>query len=260
MYHEKLGIFTDDSNDVVVFRGSSNETFRAWDLFGNFESFDVFCSWLNSDENNRTLIHQKHFERLWQNDLQGLDVIPLSKKAIEDLKRVAKPSLSDLIEEIQSKQTLKRKPFAFQLETINNWKLNGRHGIVAHATGSGKTFTAVCIIKEHVELGNPAIVVVPSLLLLKQWEDEISKEIPDAKMLLVSGESRIWKRNGVLESYTSPRTTLGKRIIIVTMQTARKAEFCTSVRKGDHLLMVCDEVHRLGSTENKSTGLFTLLM
>ena len=219
VYHEKLGIFTDELCESVVFRGSSNETYRAWNLFGNFESFDVFCSWLNSNDYDRAAIHKAHFEGLWQNDIQGLDVIPLSRKAIEELKRVAKPSLSDLKICVQSEDTFKRSPFTYQLEAINNWKLNGRRGIIAHATGSGKTFTAICIIKEHIESGIPAIVIVPSRLLLRQWETEIKKEIANIKILLVSGESRTWRKRGMLASYTSPRTVLGKRIIIATMQS-----------------------------------------
>jgi superfamily II DNA or RNA helicase len=35
------------------------------------------------------------------------------------------------------------------------------------------------------------------------------------------------------------------------MQTARSAEFIRRVRGGDHLLLVADEVHRTGSTENR---------
>lgn len=43
MYHEKFGIITDEKGNSVAFSGSMNESENAF--LGNYESFDVFCSW-----------------------------------------------------------------------------------------------------------------------------------------------------------------------------------------------------------------------
>src|SRR5436190_748640 len=43
LYHEKIGIFTDEEDNHVAFAGSANET--AGGLVDNFESIKVFWSW-----------------------------------------------------------------------------------------------------------------------------------------------------------------------------------------------------------------------
>lgn len=46
------------------------------------------------------------------------------------------------------------------------------------------------------------------------------------------------------------------RLVLSTMQTASTDEFRAKLRQGDHLFLVADEVHRMGSTENRK--LFSL--
>ena len=47
IYHEKFGIFTDEADNHVVFSGSANESYGG--LVSNFESIDVFRSWIDAD-------------------------------------------------------------------------------------------------------------------------------------------------------------------------------------------------------------------
>ena len=54
IYHEKLGIFTDEQNNHVVFTGSANESAAA--LIGNFECVDVFIFDLLNDGPTHTMI------------------------------------------------------------------------------------------------------------------------------------------------------------------------------------------------------------
>ena len=75
VFHDKIGIFTDDCDNQVSFRGSSNESFSGWDPSGNHESFDAFTSW--SQDKHRVDNHAASFERLWADDEIGLEVVPL---------------------------------------------------------------------------------------------------------------------------------------------------------------------------------------
>ncbi|HEX2926230.1 MAG TPA: transposase [Ruminiclostridium sp.] len=43
MYHEKMGIISDDDGNKVAFLGSMNESATA--MMINYEAIDVFCSW-----------------------------------------------------------------------------------------------------------------------------------------------------------------------------------------------------------------------
>ena len=67
IYHEKLGIFIDKMGDFVTFRGSLNESWNAWCEDGNYEAFDVFCSWNTESDRKRASAHLNYFDFLWMN-------------------------------------------------------------------------------------------------------------------------------------------------------------------------------------------------
>lgn len=67
------------------------------------------------------------------------------------------------------------------------------------------------------------------------------------------GQSR-WRDEDLLAPWT--RSGERARIVLATMQTASTAEFRSGIRQGEHLFLVADEVHRLGSAEHQK--LFTL--
>ena len=49
---------------------------------------------------------------------------------------------------------------------LSSWEARGRRGILEHATGSGKTFTAISAIRDALGKGEVPFVLVPSELLL----------------------------------------------------------------------------------------------
>lgn len=67
MYHEKMGIISDDSGNSVAFSGSLNETLNA--LSFNYETIDVYCSWKTEDA-ERVNDKKEAFERIW-NDIES---------------------------------------------------------------------------------------------------------------------------------------------------------------------------------------------
>jgi superfamily II DNA or RNA helicase len=146
----------------------------------------------------------------------------------------------------------RREPLPHQRNALAAWHENGRRGILEHATGSGKTFTAITALKDHTAAGKPAIVLVPSRLLLEQWNDELRAEIPDAALLLAGGGNSHWKTSNRLQGMTANDGNLGGRIVLATMATAASAEFRASIVESDDLMLVADEVHQLGSPYNSN--------
>jgi len=251
IYHEKLGIFTDSYNNHVSFKGSANETWSAWHERGNHESFDVFRSWASGSEEVRVERHRAYFERLWAGLVRGLEVEPFPNVAIERIRAHAKQS----VEELEMPKTASaRTLLPHQEKVLREWHQKNRRGIVEHATGSGKTFTALTALGEHLHNGHPAVVLVPSQLLFTQWLNEIQTEIPSAVILGAGAGKTSWRTPGRIESFTADDPSLGPRIILSTMQTARTEEFIRRISGGNHLLLIADEVHRTGSHEN--TNLF----
>jgi superfamily II DNA or RNA helicase len=256
VFHDKIGVFTDDSGNQVSFRGSSNESFSGWDPSGNHESFDAFTSW--SQDKHRVDNHAASFERLWTDDEVGLEVVPLPEAAHRQLIReVDSEGLEHAFrkfERLQGEQAKVKKrktPQPHQLEAIRAWEAAGCSGILAHATGSGKTFTALTAMRDWTEGKNPILVLVPSERLLSQWEIEISDELEDVKptILLAGGGNTNWRRPGVLESFLGESDR--RRIVLSTVHTASSTEFIKRTRAShsDQLLLVSDEVHWLGAPE-----------
>lgn len=85
IYHEKLGIFADASENIAAFTSSANESSSA--LIDNFECIDVFCSW-RSGVSNRVLRKAENFQRLWDNDTPNVDVIGFPEAAARSLLRL----------------------------------------------------------------------------------------------------------------------------------------------------------------------------
>lgn len=64
-----------------------------------------------------------------------------------------------------------------------------------HATGSGKTYTAICAIRDALDRHKSVLVLVPSKELLRQWHTEFVDNIRDIdiKYLLCGDGHNNWK-------------------------------------------------------------------
>lgn len=257
MYHEKIGCFLDENNNRVSFIGSANETYSAWAPNGNFESVEVFCSWHSSRESARTRNHELYLRNLIANNVPGVAVIDFPDAARIKLFERARSSIDDLQDppfnessaEHHQDYSLGKNPLPHQRQAIAAWKHANFRGILEHATGSGKTFTAILAIADHVALNQPAIVVVPSQLLQAQWTKEILEAIPQAIILQVGGGHQRWREPYALAGHTAPGVASRPRITIAVMASASLKEFRAKVVAGPHLLVVVDEVHQIGSRE-----------
>lgn len=86
IYHEKVGIFRDNEDNIIAFSGSDNETPGGWE--NNTESFHVFTSW----EDQRHIRPEiETFDRLWNNRLDGTTVIPLPEAVKRNIIRYKEP-------------------------------------------------------------------------------------------------------------------------------------------------------------------------
>ncbi len=85
IFHDKCGIMTDEEGNIICFRGSNNETEAAVDV--NYESFQLTCSWLDSNGFYMQGIKksQDEFERLWNNKKEGLIVMPAEEAIIKEI-------------------------------------------------------------------------------------------------------------------------------------------------------------------------------
>jgi superfamily II DNA or RNA helicase len=255
IFHDKLGLFADDSGHEVSFVGSSNETWNAWDTSGNHEVLEVFRSWGTSDEGARLQRHRAYFDRLWDGDDPGVEVYHLPDAMRERLLTYADPEgITAAVTSVRAAAAGGSRPISprqlqpHQQAVVAAWRAHNR-GLVAHATGAGKTIAALEIVRGWLEQGAPVLILVPSELLLHQWLRELRQELADIRPAILqagAGAGRETWRND-LPDFTRNQLDLGPRVTVATMQTAASALFISQVQQGQHLLLVADEVHRLGA-------------
>lgn len=265
LFHDKVGIFKDKEGNAVAFRGSINETFKGLSNDGNFESLDSFVNWVAGTDIERVNDIDSQFKRIWNNDNEKVrafelpnDIKALIKKHA-DKTRNWEEVLDEVIVSIDEskawsadKKKNGKKPRNHQLDALKAWQDNGRRGIFEHATGSGKTFTAMCAIRRCLEENCPVLVLVPSVGLLDQWYKELKEMFTDMNVqyLLCGGGDSTWKSEMVVQAFTNPLLD-ENRITIAVMDTASSYDFIKEVCPSDKLLLVADEAHRIGSEKRR---------
>lgn len=264
LFHDKVGIFRDSTGSAVGFRGPMNETFKGLSSDGNTESIDVFPNWEESKDALRCQRMIDYFAKLWNKAVPGIAVFDFPDAARKILQhKAAGYNWQELVDEVTvrisvadrwkpDKSPAGKKPRAHQIEALTLWEKHGRRGIFEHATGSGKTFTAICAIRDALEKHESVLVLVPSADLLNQWDNELRENIKGLSVdyLLCGDGNDAWKRAGVLTMWTQPGSEKN-RIIISTMDTATNDLFLANISQGQHLMVVADEVHRLGSQKRR---------
>ena len=262
LFHDKVGILTDAAGDQLAFKGSMNETWPGLARDGNLESVDVFAGWRDDGELSRVRDEVAYFERLWNDLWPGVVVRPFPETARSAIVSSADAGRwPELVDEIcldlekaarwsaEAGKTDGRTPRAHQVTALDAWEARGRRGILEHATGSGKTFTALCAIADAIGRRETPLILVPSDLLLKQWRTELTETFGSALQLMTCGAGHDrWKIGGGLRSWTRPSSGAAPRAVLATLQTASRDEFRGLCAGGDHLFMVADEAHRLGAS------------
>lgn len=264
MFHSKVGIFEDSIGVRSAFCGSTNETWSGWADYGNSESF-VAMSTLSGAESLKYVNDlDNYFDELWQGRIGNLDVRPLPDTPLEILLKESRGhNLEELVEDLKKVRTRKspgnseqnlgsnfpKKLMQHQVEVLKSWELSKNVGIIDHVTGAGKTISAISAIRDWIREGKPALVIVPSTLLQKQWASEIRREI-GIEPLFAGGN--LGKRSDWLLSLadaTRNDTSFGSRITISVLGTAVTDDFVKRIQAGSHLLVVGDEVHTLGQLQ-----------
>lgn len=264
LYHEKFGIMYDKDENIIVFSGSANETFKG--LKDNFESIDVYQS-KNSFEIDRIENKMENFEKLWSNTTNNLEIYDLPEAFINKIleyKTEEKPEKFTWISSIENDLKVKNGfPVIpsyldvrdYQDIAYNKWRENKFKGIFEMATGTGKTITALIILQRTLEKltahnrGCLIIVLVPSIALASQWHEEMQSFNMNA---LVCESTKKWENdfNMFIDDlrFSSPRHNY---VILVNNSLKKikdKLEKLTDSIK-EKIFIIADEVHNLG-TEN----------
>ena len=203
LYHEKFGYFEFPDGTTVAHSGSFNETVSGQQF--NNESVRFFLLWIKTlTSGERKLL--KIQITIGKND--SVEVHPLNEKTLKLIKESApknRPKYKKPEEETEeTEETDENNEKSddlreYQKNAIEKWERKGCKGILEHATGSGKTFTALNAIKNAFEKNNPFVVIgVPYRLLAWQWSEEcenfFNKLDLDYRIVNCWSDNNSWER------------------------------------------------------------------
>jgi len=276
LYHEKIGILTDEEGNSVAFTGSLNESEQAINL--NFESIDAYTSW---NEPDRISDKRHYFDETWANLTESLDVIDFSAVAIEKLQTYKKESYNRNIDEEEKKviessinadnefvnidnlecfisnNNVPKLPFDklrdYQEQAISEWGKQNYKGIFDMATGTGKTYTGLGAVVDLYNYCNSDLAVIiccPFIHLVEQWVEDLIKYNIEPIIGYGSSAQKNWKTRLERAVECHNKKIEGKKFFcFITTNATFSSDFVKEqIKKLDNKsLLLVDEAHYFGS-------------
>ena len=274
MYHEKMGIISDEYGNSVAFSGSMNETSTAMSV--NYETIDVFRSWNEGTEAERVKLKENAFYSIWNDCEPNIHVMefPNISQALIDKYKRSSPNLS-----IDKEQFSRRKVshgdmilndglvidktigaripnnielHPYQKEAISVWVGENYRGIFDMATGTGKTFTglgAISKLSEDLEDELAVVIVCPYQHLVEQWVEDIVKFNINPIIGYSSSSQKDWKQR-LTKAIRNQKIRRDKRFFCFVCTNATFANSFVQEQLSkikSPLLLVVDEAHNFGA-------------
>jgi len=248
LYHVKNGYFKFPNGDRVAFDGSFNESKSGH--VSNRERTQVFRSWIEMDGErlNDTI---DDIDEEWNGESLDLDIYPLSKDIVEKIKKLAPAPPFYKGDYNNPKDRLKL--WEHQEDAISKF-LEIKKGILEMATGTGKTTTALEIIRRLYESKKIDSIIISTYgnSLLSQWEEEVY----DWRSNIDSNSDRSCSNLRVYRDFDTDRemqsylSNMEKSILIIS-RNSKKLKALLSNNRIDklksRLLIIHDEIHGFGS-------------
>ena len=266
LFHQKVGILSDDAGNVLSFSGSVNETAAGWTH--NIEHFKVFRGWIDV-ETDYVSDDVLMFERYWQGDGRTWRTRTLPEALRERLVAVTPPSFDP--HSLDACFGLSDAPsedvgtglWPHQQRAVDAWLAAGGRGLLEMATGTGKTRTALECVRVQAETANGllAVLTVPQQHLVAQWERDVRAAFPRTQVIEAHGGKPGWQAALMDSSCRIATGTRRMSIVIAVQNTAAREEFRIAaervVRSGRMAMLVADEAHGLGAPQMRAALLDT---
>lgn len=200
-------------------------------------------------------------QKLLDEKSNSIDELPIGlKRAI--LK--AQMRIQNTINDIQAKSITEKKihnphfpfpsgPRDYQVTAFNSWRENRQRGLFAMGTGTGKTITSLnCLLEIYNKSGYyKAIILVPTITLVNQWESECRK-FGFTNIVKVCSKFPNWKVEVDSIDFNESVDLTGKKnsyIIISTYASfARENVYPKlTVFPKKQVLLIADEAHNIGA-------------
>lgn len=265
IFHPKIWLFKDGQTTVAV-HGSSNATRPG--LMYNYENVNVSRPWRGDDAAITVRAYEQQFMRLWDHEDADAVVVPsnvaLQAKIFQtpdgrppqegDFERaVAALHQTELgmgksVLRVPSNLDLDSGAFAHQGRAISAWRAAGYRGVLAMATGSGKTITALAALA-GLDYSRRKLIIVsaPFLPLVDQWSEGVRDFGVEPLALSGTQEAKLRRLYLALRALS-----LGAEIVQVCVVTndflvsPGMRELLREAPSSVDVVLVADEMHNLG--------------
>lgn len=270
IFHTKEWIFRAD-DDIVVLSGSANFTGRA--ITRNIESLHLHRSWRDIDNLDTCTESVAEFELLWHNRKFNATVIDLPTavadelihtyesgrppteddyaQAVEQAARADETSATRPHFTIPAHLEIDDGPYAHQGRAVRAWETNDRRGILAMATGAGKTISALVAAHRLMEARGPllTVIAVPTRPLVTQWAAEcLDFGLRPIVAPTLSKDKRLRTVQHAINNIEFGVSNV--EVVIVTNDGLVEPEFAALLAAFDgNALLIADEVHNLGGNQ-----------
>jgi superfamily II DNA or RNA helicase len=278
LFHPKVWLFEDGEHTIAV-HGSSNAT--APGLLYNFETVRVERPWRSTDSAETIQKFEALFERLWVGADTNAVVVDLPNAVRMDLLRdgasrpaptidefwaASKTARSGHVKEermdfasrtsdrrlsIPASLQWEKGAFKHQGEAVRAWESAGCRGILAMATGAGKTVTALICAARQQDLRSPMLVLIaaPYRPLVEQWESEVRAfGMEPLSLRLLPGADRTRQLAQAVRELELGYAKV--HVAVITddyLVDTRLRQLLDSIPAPITVMLVADEVHNLGA-------------
>jgi superfamily II DNA or RNA helicase len=272
-----------DGRDYILTEGSINFTLPA--LLKNSESFQVETPWNGNISVMRIEDEKNNFQRIFDKSHPNYTFIDKAKieviintigrdkdvsDLLDDSLKLIKSPFSEKVKKIIEKKKERfndkleiisntpkfpfpQGPREYQKDAYNEWVKKDFSGVFAMATGTGKTITSLnCLLNIfNEEKKYRAIILVPSIALLNQWEEEVNSF--NFKKILKIGGGNNWEKK--FSNYCSNYSWgLKEDLVIISTYGSfvldRFQKLFKKIQKD--FLLIADEAHNMGANNIKS--------
>ena len=273
--HTKSGQFR-DGDSITAFTGSANFTISG--LFNNIEEIKIDRSdSVDRMVQKRIEKQRKDFDAIMSGDKKGIDYLS-PKDLVEAIStNYGDSDIEELLDVEKKLGEVKKqhdivaisvhediapsipkfpydKPREYQQLAFENWKNNNQQGLFAMATGTGKTITSLnCLLEIYKRNGYyKAIILVPTITLVNQWEKECWK-FNYGNIIKVYSKNTEWRSKIELlqmaEKYRKPSEPTQNFIIISTYASFARENVFSILNSFERtkVLLIADEAHNMGS-------------
>jgi len=258
IYHEKFGVFHDKDGNRVAFIGSANETEAALSFGMNHESFQVYQSLEPQLYSAYGQELEERFESLWRGRTSRTRIYELDADSLDLMRQMASRAVSHGagheggLPPLPNRFELR----PYQVDAIAAWAANKYRGILAMATGTGKTMTAIDAVKKFrfKVAGGAVVITVPYQNLALQWIEALRDQgIPS---IAVFAAHTAWYenvKNRVLASKIAGTTEMPVLVCVNdTFKDARFQALLDELRDSavQHRMLIVDECHHFNHPDH----------